>query len=126
MRVFGLGFLWVLFACLFVLTSTDTERGFNEGKSSSTVSEPAGACPPTSGCLMADQMKETCMELEGGSEAGDSLSSTLTQNPGVCSLRMVLTFTDRSCYSVDHYGYCKGIYGECMFIICVLFMPTRC
>uniref|UniRef100_A0A8C3V458 Golgi-specific brefeldin A-resistance guanine nucleotide exchange factor 1 n=1 Tax=Catharus ustulatus TaxID=91951 RepID=A0A8C3V458_CATUS len=55
-------------------TSNNTERGFNEGKSSSAVSEPAGACPPTSGCLMADQMKETCMELEGGSEAGNSLT----------------------------------------------------
>lgn len=83
---FGI-FLWVLFACLFVLTSTDTERVFSEGKSTSVVSEPAGACPPTSGCLMADQMKENCMELEGGSEAGNSLGSTL----GVYILRMVLT-----------------------------------
>lgn len=71
--------MWVLFACLFVLTSSDTERVFSDGKSSSAVSEPAGACPPTSGCLMADQMKESCMELEGGSEAGNS---TLTQYPG--------------------------------------------
>lgn len=71
-----------LFACLFVLSSTDTEKVFSEGKPSSVVSEPAGACPPTSGCLMADQMKESCMELEGGSEAGNSLGSTLTQYPG--------------------------------------------
>ncbi|KFZ48977.1 Golgi-specific brefeldin A-resistance guanine nucleotide exchange factor 1, partial [Antrostomus carolinensis] len=53
-------------------TSNNNERVLNEGKSSSAVSEPAGACPPTSGCLMADQMKEGCMELEGGSEAGNS------------------------------------------------------
>lgn len=79
---FGI-FLWGLIACLFVLTSTDIERVFSEGKSSSAVSEPAGACPPTSGCLMADQMKESCMELEGGSEAGNSLCSTLAQFP-VC------------------------------------------
>ncbi|XP_069720363.1 Golgi-specific brefeldin A-resistance guanine nucleotide exchange factor 1 isoform X5 [Phaenicophaeus curvirostris] len=47
------------------------ERVLSEGKPSSAVSEPAGACPPTSGCLMADQMKEGCMELQGGSEAGE-------------------------------------------------------
>ncbi|XP_064286683.1 Golgi-specific brefeldin A-resistance guanine nucleotide exchange factor 1 isoform X1 [Passer domesticus] len=52
-------------------TSDNIERAFSEGKSSSAVSEPAGACPPTSGCLMADQMKESCMELEGGSEAAE-------------------------------------------------------
>uniref|UniRef100_A0A8C3E298 Uncharacterized protein n=1 Tax=Corvus moneduloides TaxID=1196302 RepID=A0A8C3E298_CORMO len=54
-------------------TINNIERVFSEGKSSSAVSEPTGACPPTSGCLMADQMKESCMELEGGSEAGNSL-----------------------------------------------------
>ncbi|KFZ57350.1 Golgi-specific brefeldin A-resistance guanine nucleotide exchange factor 1, partial [Podiceps cristatus] len=58
--------------------TSNNERVLSEGKSSSAVSEPAGACPPTSGCLMADQMKEGCMELEGGSEAGNSLRSTLT------------------------------------------------
>ncbi|KAM9232012.1 Golgi-specific brefeldin A-resistance guanine nucleotide exchange factor 1 isoform 3-T3 [Leptosomus discolor] len=52
-------------------TSNSNERVLSEGKSSSAVSEPAGACPPTSGCLMADQMKEGCMELEGGSEAAE-------------------------------------------------------
>ncbi|NXG67230.1 GBF1 factor, partial [Hemiprocne comata] len=52
-------------------TSSNNERALSEGKSSSAVSEPAGACPPTSGCLMADQMKEGCMELEGGSEAAE-------------------------------------------------------
>ncbi|KAM6090170.1 Golgi-specific brefeldin A-resistance guanine nucleotide exchange factor 1 isoform 2-T2 [Theristicus caerulescens] len=52
-------------------TSNNNERVLSEGKSSSAVSEPAGACPPTSGCLMADQMKEGCMELEGGSEAAE-------------------------------------------------------
>ncbi|NXW39810.1 GBF1 factor, partial [Nyctiprogne leucopyga] len=52
-------------------TSNNNERVLNEGKSSSAVSEPAGACPLTSGCLMADQMKEGCMELEGGSEAAE-------------------------------------------------------
>ncbi|NWH78749.1 GBF1 factor, partial [Piaya cayana] len=51
--------------------SDNNERVLNEGKPSSAVSEPAGACPPTSGCLMADQMKEGCMELQGGSEAGE-------------------------------------------------------
>ncbi|NXD69278.1 GBF1 factor, partial [Eolophus roseicapillus] len=51
-------------------TSNNNERVLSEGKSSA-VSEPAGACPPTSGCLMADQMKEGCMELEGGSEAAE-------------------------------------------------------
>ncbi|KAM9011163.1 Golgi-specific brefeldin A-resistance guanine nucleotide exchange factor 1 isoform 4-T6 [Ara ararauna] len=52
-------------------TSNNNEKVLSEGKSSSAVSEPAGACPPTSGCLMADQMKEGCMELEGGSEAAE-------------------------------------------------------
>ncbi|KAM6265413.1 Golgi-specific brefeldin A-resistance guanine nucleotide exchange factor 1 isoform 2-T2 [Porphyrio hochstetteri] len=52
-------------------TSNNNERVPSEGKSSSAVSEPAGACPPTSGCLMADQMKEGCMELEGGSEPAE-------------------------------------------------------
>ncbi|NXW81751.1 GBF1 factor, partial [Alopecoenas beccarii] len=52
-------------------TSNNNERVLSEGKSSSAVSEPAGACPPTSGCLMADQMKDGCMELEGGSEAAE-------------------------------------------------------
>ncbi|XP_075361140.1 Golgi-specific brefeldin A-resistance guanine nucleotide exchange factor 1 isoform X3 [Mycteria americana] len=51
--------------------TSNNERVLSEGKSSSSVSEPAGACPPTSGCLMADQMKEGCMELEGGSEAAE-------------------------------------------------------
>ncbi|KAM6306508.1 Golgi-specific brefeldin A-resistance guanine nucleotide exchange factor 1 [Aegotheles albertisi] len=52
-------------------TSNNNERVLGEGKSSSAVSEAAGACPPTSGCLMADQMKEGCIELEGGSEAAE-------------------------------------------------------
>ncbi|NXI51963.1 GBF1 factor, partial [Chloroceryle aenea] len=52
-------------------TSNNTERVITEGRLSSAVSEPAGACPPTSGCLMAGQMKEGCMELEGGSEAAE-------------------------------------------------------
>ncbi|XP_069652565.1 Golgi-specific brefeldin A-resistance guanine nucleotide exchange factor 1 isoform X6 [Haliaeetus albicilla] len=52
-------------------TSNNNERVLGEAKSSSAVSEPAGACPPTSGCLMADQMKAGCMELEGGSEAAE-------------------------------------------------------
>ncbi|NWY56676.1 GBF1 factor, partial [Chionis minor] len=52
-------------------TSNNNERVLSEGKSSTAVSEPAGACPPTSGCLMADQMKEGCVELEGGSEAAE-------------------------------------------------------
>ncbi|XP_040462199.1 Golgi-specific brefeldin A-resistance guanine nucleotide exchange factor 1 isoform X2 [Falco naumanni] len=52
-------------------TSNNNERVLSEGRSSTAVSEPAGACPPTSGCLMADQMKESCMELEGGSEAAE-------------------------------------------------------
>ncbi|KAM6415601.1 Golgi-specific brefeldin A-resistance guanine nucleotide exchange factor 1 isoform 2-T2 [Rhynochetos jubatus] len=52
-------------------TSNNNERVLSEGKSSSAVSESGGVCPPTSGCLMADQMKEGCMELEGGSEAAE-------------------------------------------------------
>ncbi|XP_071667988.1 Golgi-specific brefeldin A-resistance guanine nucleotide exchange factor 1 isoform X1 [Patagioenas fasciata] len=52
-------------------TSNNNERVLSEGKSSSAVSEPAGVCPPSSGCLMADQMKDGCMELEGGSEAAE-------------------------------------------------------
>lgn len=73
--VWGLGFLVVV---VVVLTFTDNERVLSEGKSSSAVSEPAGACPPTSGCLLADQMKESCMELEGGNETGNNLCGTLT------------------------------------------------
>ncbi|KAF1466474.1 Golgi-specific brefeldin A-resistance guanine nucleotide exchange factor 1, partial [Pygoscelis antarcticus] len=52
-------------------TSNNNERVLSEGKSSSAASEPAGACSPTSGCLLADQMKEGCMELEGGGEAAE-------------------------------------------------------
>uniref|UniRef100_A0A663LU88 Golgi-specific brefeldin A-resistance guanine nucleotide exchange factor 1 n=1 Tax=Athene cunicularia TaxID=194338 RepID=A0A663LU88_ATHCN len=50
---------------------TNNERVPSEGKSSSAASEPTGACPPTSGCLMADHIKEGCMELEGGSETAE-------------------------------------------------------
>uniref|UniRef100_A0A8C9FEL9 Golgi-specific brefeldin A-resistance guanine nucleotide exchange factor 1 n=1 Tax=Pavo cristatus TaxID=9049 RepID=A0A8C9FEL9_PAVCR len=46
----------------------NNERAHSEGKSTTVISEPGGACPPTSGCLMADQMKQGCMELEGGAE----------------------------------------------------------
>ncbi|XP_025950690.2 Golgi-specific brefeldin A-resistance guanine nucleotide exchange factor 1 isoform X4 [Dromaius novaehollandiae] len=52
-------------------TSNNNERVLSEGKCSSAVAEPAGACPPTSGCLMADQMKQGCMALEGGIEAAE-------------------------------------------------------
>ncbi|KAM6105120.1 LOW QUALITY PROTEIN: Golgi-specific brefeldin A-resistance guanine nucleotide exchange factor 1 [Pterocles gutturalis] len=52
-------------------TSNNNERVLSEGKSSSAVSEPPGACPPTSGCLITDQMKEGSMELEGGREAAE-------------------------------------------------------
>ncbi|NWI18139.1 GBF1 factor, partial [Crypturellus soui] len=52
-------------------TSNNNERVLNEGKCSSAAAEPAGTCPPTSGCLMADQMKQRCMALEGGSEAAE-------------------------------------------------------
>ncbi|KFV07638.1 Golgi-specific brefeldin A-resistance guanine nucleotide exchange factor 1, partial [Pterocles gutturalis] len=62
-------------------TSNNNERVLSEGKSSSAVSEPPGACPPTSGCLITDQMKEGSMELEGGREAGNSLCSTLPLKP---------------------------------------------
>uniref|UniRef100_A0A8C2UA04 Golgi brefeldin A resistant guanine nucleotide exchange factor 1 n=1 Tax=Coturnix japonica TaxID=93934 RepID=A0A8C2UA04_COTJA len=47
-------------------TMNNNERAHSEGKSTTVVSEPGGSCPPTSGCLMADQMKQGCMELEGG------------------------------------------------------------
>ncbi|NXD15099.1 GBF1 factor, partial [Nothocercus nigrocapillus] len=52
-------------------TSNNNERVLNEGKCSSAAAEPAGTCAPTSGCLMADQMKQRCMALEGGSEAAE-------------------------------------------------------
>uniref|UniRef100_A0A663LTS7 Golgi brefeldin A resistant guanine nucleotide exchange factor 1 n=1 Tax=Athene cunicularia TaxID=194338 RepID=A0A663LTS7_ATHCN len=52
-------------------TMNNNERVPSEGKSSSAASEPTGACPPTSGCLMADHIKEGCMELEGGSETAE-------------------------------------------------------
>eukprot|EP00076_Gallus_gallus_P022539 XP_015143944.1 Golgi-specific brefeldin A-resistance guanine nucleotide exchange factor 1 isoform X1 [Gallus gallus] len=51
--------------------SNNNERAHSEGKSTAVVSEPGGACPPTSGCLMADQMKQGCMELEGGGETAE-------------------------------------------------------
>uniref|UniRef100_A0A663LU03 Golgi-specific brefeldin A-resistance guanine nucleotide exchange factor 1 n=1 Tax=Athene cunicularia TaxID=194338 RepID=A0A663LU03_ATHCN len=51
--------------------TSNNERVPSEGKSSSAASEPTGACPPTSGCLMADHIKEGCMELEGGSETAE-------------------------------------------------------
>ncbi|KAM9379670.1 Golgi-specific brefeldin A-resistance guanine nucleotide exchange factor 1 isoform 2-T2 [Phaethornis superciliosus] len=56
-------------------TSNNHERVVSEGKSSSAVPEPAGACPPTSGCLMADQMKEGCMDLEGAIQAAEKNSA---------------------------------------------------
>ncbi|NXT29696.1 GBF1 factor, partial [Syrrhaptes paradoxus] len=52
-------------------TSNNNERVLSEGKYSSVVSEPAGLCPPTSGCLITEQMKEGSMELEGGREAAE-------------------------------------------------------
>ncbi|NXG42685.1 GBF1 factor, partial [Psilopogon haemacephalus] len=52
-------------------TSNDNERVLSEGRSSSVVPDPPGACPPTSGCLMADQMKERGIELEAGNEAAE-------------------------------------------------------
>ncbi|OXB59747.1 hypothetical protein ASZ78_001869 [Callipepla squamata] len=51
--------------------SSNNERAHSEGKSTAVASEPGGACHPTSGCLMADQMKQGCMELEGGSETAE-------------------------------------------------------
>uniref|UniRef100_A0A8C3SF09 Golgi-specific brefeldin A-resistance guanine nucleotide exchange factor 1 n=1 Tax=Chelydra serpentina TaxID=8475 RepID=A0A8C3SF09_CHESE len=51
--------------------SNNNERVLNEGKSPSAVTELSGACPPTSGCLMADQMKQGCQDLEGGSDAAE-------------------------------------------------------
>ncbi|XP_065602290.1 Golgi-specific brefeldin A-resistance guanine nucleotide exchange factor 1 isoform X1 [Cyrtonyx montezumae] len=51
--------------------SSNNERAHSEGKSTTVASEPGGACHPTSGCLMADQMKQGCMELEGGSETAE-------------------------------------------------------
>ncbi|XP_074814623.1 Golgi-specific brefeldin A-resistance guanine nucleotide exchange factor 1 isoform X6 [Natator depressus] len=52
-------------------TSNNNERVLSEGKSPSVVTELSGACPPTSGCLMADQMKQGCQDLEGGSDAAE-------------------------------------------------------
>ncbi|NXX51696.1 GBF1 factor, partial [Tricholaema leucomelas] len=52
-------------------TSSDSERVLSEGRSSSVVPDPAGARPPTSGCLMADQMNEGSIELEAGNEAAE-------------------------------------------------------
>ncbi|XP_074929036.1 Golgi-specific brefeldin A-resistance guanine nucleotide exchange factor 1 isoform X7 [Chelonoidis abingdonii] len=43
----------------------------SEGNSPNVVTELSGACPPTSGCLMADQMKQGCQDLEGGSDAAE-------------------------------------------------------
>ncbi|KAM9133460.1 Golgi-specific brefeldin A-resistance guanine nucleotide exchange factor 1 isoform 3-T3 [Pangshura tecta] len=50
--------------------SNNNER-VSEGNSPSVVTELSGACPPTSGCLMADQMKQGCQDLEGGSDAAE-------------------------------------------------------
>ncbi|XP_064000889.1 Golgi-specific brefeldin A-resistance guanine nucleotide exchange factor 1 isoform X5 [Pogoniulus pusillus] len=52
-------------------TSSDSERVLSEGHSSTVVPDPAGARSPTSGCLVADQMKEGSIELEGGNEAAE-------------------------------------------------------
>ncbi|XP_048802413.1 Golgi-specific brefeldin A-resistance guanine nucleotide exchange factor 1 isoform X4 [Lagopus muta] len=52
-------------------SSNNNERAHSEGKSTPVVSEPGGACPPTSGCLMADQIKQGCLELEGGGETAE-------------------------------------------------------
>ncbi|XP_029768731.1 Golgi-specific brefeldin A-resistance guanine nucleotide exchange factor 1 [Terrapene carolina triunguis] len=51
--------------------SNNNERVLSEGKPPSVVTELSGACPPTSGCLMADQMKQGCQDLEGGSDAAE-------------------------------------------------------
>uniref|UniRef100_A0A8C4WR04 Golgi-specific brefeldin A-resistance guanine nucleotide exchange factor 1 n=1 Tax=Gopherus evgoodei TaxID=1825980 RepID=A0A8C4WR04_9SAUR len=50
--------------------SNNNER-VSEGNSPNVVTELSGACPPTSGCLMADQMKQGCQDLEGGSDAAE-------------------------------------------------------
>ncbi|XP_042719459.1 Golgi-specific brefeldin A-resistance guanine nucleotide exchange factor 1 isoform X3 [Lagopus leucura] len=52
-------------------SSNNNERAHSEGKSTPVVSEPGGARPPTSGCLMADQIKQGCLELEGGGETAE-------------------------------------------------------
>uniref|UniRef100_A0A7M4E0T3 Golgi brefeldin A resistant guanine nucleotide exchange factor 1 n=1 Tax=Crocodylus porosus TaxID=8502 RepID=A0A7M4E0T3_CROPO len=49
----------------------NSDRLPNEEKPPSTANEPSGACPPTSGCLMADQMKQGCLDLEGGNDAAE-------------------------------------------------------
>ncbi|XP_074855931.1 Golgi-specific brefeldin A-resistance guanine nucleotide exchange factor 1 isoform X12 [Carettochelys insculpta] len=52
-------------------SSSNNERMLSEAKTPNVVSEVAGACPPTSGCLMADQMKQGCLDLEGRSDAAE-------------------------------------------------------
>lgn len=71
------------------LTFVDNERAHSEGKSTTVVSEPGGACPPTSGCLMADQMKQGCLELEGGETDNNlcralNLSVCIENGPDIC------------------------------------------
>lgn len=110
------------------LTSIDNERAHSEGKSTAVVSEPGGACPPTSGCLMADQMKQGCMELEGGGETGNSLYRTLNLSVCVCVciLRMVLTFAGWFYYAIDYCSYCVFITrrkysGDYLFYMCAMY-----
>lgn len=106
------------------LTSVDNERAHSEGKSTPVVSEPGGACPPTSGCLMADQIKQGCLELEGRGETGNNLCRA--PNLSVCVLRMVLTFAGCFYYAID---YCscfvlitgKKYSGDCLFYICSMY-----
>ncbi|XP_075790650.1 Golgi-specific brefeldin A-resistance guanine nucleotide exchange factor 1 isoform X3 [Pelodiscus sinensis] len=54
--------------------STANERKLSEGKAAGVITELPGACPPTSGCLMADQMKQGCLDLEGRSDAAEKSS----------------------------------------------------
>uniref|UniRef100_A0A8C8RIG0 Golgi-specific brefeldin A-resistance guanine nucleotide exchange factor 1 n=1 Tax=Pelusios castaneus TaxID=367368 RepID=A0A8C8RIG0_9SAUR len=51
--------------------SNNSERVLSEGKTPSAVTELSEACPPTSGCLLADQMKQSCLDLEGGSDPAE-------------------------------------------------------
>uniref|UniRef100_A0A8C8RJI7 Golgi-specific brefeldin A-resistance guanine nucleotide exchange factor 1 n=1 Tax=Pelusios castaneus TaxID=367368 RepID=A0A8C8RJI7_9SAUR len=75
-------------------TASNSERVLSEGKTPSAVTELSEACPPTSGCLLADQMKQSCLDLEGGSDPGNSPYRTLTLIEH-CPRQLLITGTEQ-------------------------------
>uniref|UniRef100_A0A8D0H5T6 Golgi-specific brefeldin A-resistance guanine nucleotide exchange factor 1 n=1 Tax=Sphenodon punctatus TaxID=8508 RepID=A0A8D0H5T6_SPHPU len=58
--------------------SNSSERSLSEGKPPSAVTELSGTCPPTSGCLVVDHVKQGNLNLEG---ENDSAEKSIPRKP---------------------------------------------